>query len=98
MVEKNINELNQSKDLNLKLDVEMLDPPIFNLSYDQYENLEINTKIVQILRKIYPEVNQNYKNKSTDKLNEKIKIGFISEFFSKHTIAKLFKGIIFNLR
>ena len=96
-LEKNINELNQSKDLNLKLDGEMLDPPIFNLSYDQYENLEINTKIVQILRKIYPEVNQNYKNKSTDKLNEKIKIGFISEFFSNHTIAKLFKGIIFNL-
>ena len=96
-LEKNINELNQSKDLNLKLDGEMLDPPIFNLSYDQYENLEINTKIVQILRKIYPEVNQNYKNKSTDKLNEKIKIGLISEFFSNHTIAKLFKGIIFNL-
>ena len=96
-LEKNINELNQSKDLNLKLDGEMLEPPIFNLSYDQYENLEINTKIVQILRKIYPEVNQNYKNKSTDKLNEKIKIGFISEFFSNHTIAKLFKGIIFNL-
>ena len=96
-LEKNINELNQSKDLNLKLDGEMLDPPIFNLSYDQYENLEINTKIVQIFRKIYPEVNQNFKNKSTDKLNEKIKIGFISEFFSNHTIAKLFKGIIFNL-
>ena len=96
-LENNINELNQSKDLDLKLDGEMLDPPIFNLSYDQYENLEINTKIVQILRKIYPEVNQNYKNKSTDKLNEKIKIGFISEFFSNHTIAKLFKGIIFNL-
>lgn len=96
-LEKNINELNQSKDLNLKLDGEMLEPPIFNLSYDQYENLEINTKIVQILRKIYPEVNQNYKNKSSDKLNEKIKIGFISEFFSNHTIAKLFKGIIFNL-
>ena len=96
-LEKNINELNQSKDLNLKLDGEMLEPPIFNLSYDQYENLEINTKIVQILRKIYPEVNQNYKSKNTDKLNEKIKIGFISEFFSNHTIAKLFKGIIFNL-
>ena len=96
-LEKNINELNQSKDLDLKLDGEMLEPPIFNLSYDQYENLEINTKIVQILRKIYPEVNQNYKNKSTDKLKEKIKIGFISEFFSNHTIAKLFKGIIFNL-
>ena len=96
-LEKNINELNQSKDLDLKLDGEMLDPPIFNLSYDQYENLEINTKIVKILRKIYPEVNKNYNKKATDKLNEKIRIGFISEFFSNHTIGKLFKGIIFNL-
>ena len=28
---------------------------------------------------------------------KKLKIGFISEFFSNHTIGKLFKGIIFNL-
>ena len=93
---KNIDELNLNKDLNLSLDGEMIDPPIFNLSYDQYENLNLNKKIVNVFRKIYPELNQDLKNKSKN-LNKKIKIGFISEFFSNHTIGKLFKGMIFNL-
>ena len=74
----------------------MIDPPIFNLSYDQYENLNLNKKIVNIFRKIYPELNQDLKNKSKN-IHKKIKIGFISEFFSNHTIGKLFKGMIFNL-
>ena len=90
----NLNELKASKDINLNLDGEMIDPPIFNISYDQYENLDINTKIVEVFRKIYPELNQNFKTKESD---NKIKIGFISEFFSNHTIGKLFKGIILNL-
>ena len=29
--------------------------------------------------------------------NSKIKIGFISEYLTDHTIGKLFKGIILNL-
>ena len=90
----NIEELDKSKNINLSLDSEMLEPPIFNLSYDQYENIQINSKIVQIYRKIYPELNQEFK--SAEK-NKKIRIGFISEFFSNHTIGKLFKGMIFNL-
>ena len=72
----------------------MLEPPIFNLSYDQYENIDVNSKIVEIYRKIYPELNQKFRIKEK---NKKIKIGFISEFFSNHTIGKLFKGIIMNL-
>ena len=72
----------------------MIEPPIFNLSYDQYENLDLNMKIVKIFRKIYPGLNQSFKNKNK---NKKIRIGFISAFFSNHTIGKLFKGIIFNL-
>ena len=91
---KNIDELSKTKDINLSLDGEMLEPPIFNLSYDQYENIEINSKIVGIYRKIYPELNQKFQIKEK---NQKIRIGFISEFFSNHTIGKLFKGIIFNL-
>ena len=91
---KNIDELSKTKDINLSLDGEMLDPPIFNLSYDQYENIDINSKIVGIYRKIYPELNQKFQVKEK---NQKIRIGFISEFFSNHTIGKLFKGIIFNL-
>ena len=90
----NIEELDKSKNINLSLDGEMLEPPIFNLSYDQHENININSKIVQIYRKIYPELNQEFK--ITEK-NKKIRIGFISEFFSNHTIGKLFKGMIFNL-
>ena len=31
------------------------------------------------------------------KVENKIKIGFISEYFTSHTIGKLFKDIIFNL-
>ena len=91
---KNIDELSKTKDINLSLDGEMLEPPIFNLSYDQYENIEINSKIVGIYRKIYPELNQKFQIKEK---NQKIRIGFISEFFSNHTIGKLFKGIILNL-
>ena len=91
---KNIDELSKIKDINLSLDGEMLEPPIFNLSYDQYENIELNSKIVGIYRKIYPELNQKFQIKEN---NQKIRIGFISEFFSNHTIGKLFKGIIFNL-
>ena len=91
---ENIEELNRAKNINLSLDGEMIDPPIFNLSYDQYENIDVNSKIVEIYRKIYPELNQKFKIKEK---NQKIKIGFISEFFSNHTIGKLFKGMILNL-
>ena len=91
---KNIEELKKEKNLYLSLEGEKIEPPIFNISYDQYENLEINNKIVEIFREIYPELNQKFEIK---KENKKIKIGFISEFFSNHTIGKLFKGIIFNL-
>ena len=91
---ENIKELNNIKDIKLSLDGERLEPPIFNLSYDQYENIDVNLKIVEIYRKIYPELNQKFKIKE---INKKIKIGFISEFFSNHTIGKLFKGIILNL-
>jgi len=91
---RNIDELSKTKDINLSLDGEMLEPPIFNLSYDQYENIDLNSKIVGIYRKIYPELNQKFQIKEN---NQKIRIGFISEFFSNHTIGKLFKGIIFNL-
>ena len=36
---KKENEI-KTKDINLSLDGEMLEPPIFNLSYDQYENID----------------------------------------------------------
>ena len=92
--EISINELEKEEDIKLKIDSDLIDPPVFYISYDQYENLSINKKIVNLYRKFYPELNQNY---ITKKKNDKIKIGFLSEFFTNHTIGKLYKGIIFNL-
>ena len=89
-----LNELIKESDIKLTLDKDTINPPIFYLSYDQYENLELNKKIVDLYRKTYPELNQSFVKKND---NEKIKIGFISEFFSNHTIGKLYHGIIFKL-
>ena len=80
---------------NLNLSEKLIRPPNFELSYDGYNNLEINKKLIELYNKIYPDL-KNIEEYSFSK-NEKIKIGFISEFFSDHTIAKLFKGIIYKL-
>ena len=77
------------------LEKEQLNPPIFSLSYDEFDNKKIFTKVINVFRKIYPEL--NYSKKNFRKSSDKIKIGFISQFLSDHTIGKLFKGIIFNL-
>ena len=55
----------------------------------------MNIKSVKALRKIYRELNENCVVEKKE--NEKIKIGFISEFFTNHTIGRLFKNIIFSL-
>lgn len=91
---KSISYLESINDIKLTIEKDIIDPPIFNISYDQYENLELNKKIVNLYRNFFPQLNQAFKQK---KKNEKIKIGFISEFFSNHTIGKLYKGIIFKL-
>jgi len=80
---------------NLDISEKLIKPPNFELSYDGYDNLEINKKLIQLYYKIYPSL-KNIEERSFSK-NEKIKIGFISQFFSDHTIAKLFKGIIYKL-
>jgi len=80
---------------NLDLSEKLFQPPNFRLSYDGYDNLEINKKLIKLYNKIYPGL-ESIGEYSFSK-NEKIKIGFISEFFSDHTIAKLFKGIIYKL-
>ena len=85
---KNNEELNYDND-------QIIQTPHYEMSYNQHDNLELNIKSVKALRKIYKELNETIvedKNK-----NEKIKIGFISEFFTNHTIGRLFKNIIFSL-
>ncbi len=74
---------------------QIIQTPHYESSYNQYDNLELNIKSVKALRKIYNELNENYATKKDD--NKKIKIGFVSEFFTNHTIGKLFKNIIFSL-
>ena len=83
----------------IKLDYDndqIISPPLFELTYTDKDNKEINKKIVKALKKIYQPLNYKtiIKNK---KSNDKIKIGFISEFFTDHTIGKLFKNLIFSL-
>lgn len=89
-----IKKLEKLENIKLNLNTEIVDPPIFNLSYDQYENLEINKKIVNLYRKFYPEL--NYVN-VIKKKNNKIRIGFASEYFTTHTIGKLYIGLILKL-
>jgi len=93
---KNIEEiLNSDQIISLNVDAQLIKPVHFDLSYDHYDNLLINKKCVNFYRKIYPQLNKiNYLKKNS--IN-KIKIGFISEYLTDHTIGKLFKGIILNL-
>ena len=96
---KKINEgLDEIISSNKKLDYDkdqIISPPLFELTYTDKDNREINKKIVRALKKIYQPL--NYQISINQKLNDKIKIGFISEFFTNHTIGKLFKNLIFSL-
>tara|TARA_B100000989_G_scaffold264841_1_gene217441 strand:+ start:1726 stop:3399 length:1674 start_codon:yes stop_codon:yes gene_type:complete len=74
---------------------QIIQVPHFELSYSDKENLNLSKKCVKAIRKLYPELNKNYS--VNRKITDKIKIGFVSEFFTSHTIGKLFKDIIFDL-
>jgi predicted O-linked N-acetylglucosamine transferase (SPINDLY family) len=67
----------------------------FLLSYGNICNLEILKKKEKIFRKILPKLNQVIPIKEL--FSSKIRIGFISEFLTDHTIGKLFQGLIRNL-
>ena len=83
---QNLNEiLNSEKKFSLNIDSQLLRPPHFQLSYDEYDNLEINKKCVKFFRKIYPQINETNVLKNISK--SKIKIGFISEHLTDHTIG-----------
>ena len=86
--------LENNEQLNYDND-QIIQTPHYESSYNQHDNLELNIKSVKALRKIYKELNENCITENKE--NEKIKIGFVSEFFTNHTIGKLFKNIIFSL-
>ena len=94
-IEKGLDEIINS---DIKLDYDndqIISPPLFELTYTDKDNLEINKKMVKAFKKIYQPL--NHKISINQKLNDKIKIGFVSEFFTDHTIGKLFKDLIFSL-
>ncbi len=94
-IEKNLDEI-ISSEIELDYDNDqIISPPLFELTYTDKDNKEINKKMVRALKKIYQPL--NHKITINRKSNDKIKIGFISEFFTDHTIGKLFKNLIFSL-
>ena len=86
--------IENSEQLNYDND-QIIQTPHYESSYNQHDNLELNIKSVKALRKIYKELNENFITEKNE--NKKIKIGFVSEFFTNHTIGRLFKNIIFSL-
>ena len=70
---------------------------LFHLAYHTKNNLEIMNKTSASFRKIIPSINYVSKNIKKLEKQKKIKIGFISEFLTAHTIGKLFGGLIKNI-
>ena len=86
--------LENNEQLNYDND-QIIQTPHYESSYNQHDNLELNIKSVKALRKIYKELNEICITENKE--NERVKIGFVSEFLTNHTIGKLFKNIIFSL-
>ena len=70
-------------------------PPHADLSYSDHDNLELNKKNVLAFKKLFTILNNESFSKK--KIQGKVRIGVISEFFTDHTIGKLYKDIIFSL-
>ena len=69
----------------------------FHLGYHAKDNLELMKNTSDLFRKIIPNVNYISKNIDKQKKQKKIRVGFISEFLTRHTIGKLFGGLIKNI-
>ena len=82
------------KELNYDND-QVIVPPHVDLSYSDWDNLELNKKNVKALKKLFKILNEDFYFER--EIQGKIKIGIISEFFTDHTIGKLYKDLIFNL-
>ena len=87
-------DINFQKHLDYDND-QIIVPPHVDLSYSDWNNLDLNKKNVQALKKLYKVLNQE--SQSDREIKGKIKIGIISEFFTDHTIGKLYKDLIFSL-
>ena len=92
-VEK-ILDVNFEKKLDYDND-QIIVPPHVDLSYSNLDNLELNKKSVQAFKKLFRVLNDESYSKI--EVKGKIRIGIISEFFTDHTIGKLYKDLIFSL-
>jgi len=68
----------------------------FFLSYNNENNLPILKTFTENIAKVYPELSLNLNLKYCVK-SSKIRIGFVSEFLTDHTIGKLFSNLILDL-
>lgn len=68
----------------------------FYLSYNNENNLPILKKFNQNISKLYPELNMLLNLKYSSFVS-KIRIGFVSEYLTDHTIGKLFSSLILEL-
>ena len=92
-VEKILN-VNFKKKLDYDND-QIIVPPHVDLSYNNLDNLELNKKNVKAFKKLFKILNEEFY--SEIEIKNKIRIGVISEFFTDHTIGKLYKDLIFSL-
>ena len=86
------------KNFKKKLDYDndqIIVPPHVDLSYSDWDNLELNKRSVQAFKKLFKILNEESYLKV--EIKDKIRIGIISEFFTDHTIGKLYKDLIFSL-
>ena len=69
----------------------------FYLAFHNKDNLEIMKRTSNLFKQIILNINYVSKRIKKDKKQKKIKIGFISEFLTDHTVGKLFGGLIKNI-
>ena len=70
----------------------------FYLHYQGKDDLELQKNYASMIERITKKIYQKFHKERRKKISSKyIKIGFISSFFRKHTVSKLFKNWIFKL-
>ena len=94
--EKGIEHLKKYKYFN-KNPAQSIGTHFFYLAYHNEDNLKIMKNTSSLFRKILPNINYTSKNIKIDSNKDKIKIGFISEFLTNHTVGRIFNGFIKNL-
>jgi tetratricopeptide (TPR) repeat protein len=96
--DKNLSKISENKSFDEITVTEFPSNQKFYLSYNNFNNLQIIKKKILTFRKIFKKLNYfnlNLRNKNNSL--SKIRIAFISEFLTNHTIGQLFQGIILNL-